>query len=600
MAVTLTGSHQYAKQQATAEFRRLVEQHTQHGVYYFATEPTSWSGNFYEARLLSIGGLTAEVGAPEAGISALTRIAVTYANADGWFSRQGPDFLRDQRLILREVFLDVESDAARTWEFRVTDGHMINPEQYRVNGEDLWARIRRLNVPTDQLLISQATFPTIRDGAAAIGKPIPFVYGRTLCPLQLVDDTVDDTKWIACIGCATIPGDVGSYFVQEVFNEGLSVVESAGLEYGIANDVPVTFVRIRSIIYAGNEPTPHYAELIAPTGAAGRPDVVLLDLLTHPYAGAGLSGGLVNSDSLVTAKNFYEENSIGFDAVLNVQRPLESWLGDWTRDSLTRVSLRDQFVLVPQESRAPVGSFTPSNILRGTLGFDDIALRSENSRRTVFFQDRTKDLEPISVVSYVAGSGSLVTHTSPFLGTPSAAFRVARFWSKQAAAGQRVYGLTSTIRSIELEENDLVTLTHSQVGLAGALGEVVRVERRGEEISYRIRTTSIGIFAANTLEVPTDPPAARRNYQFVGFHPSDSSYLLRSGVNSYITVTFSHLVSSGPTRAQPRFRRAGEDVVSSLNAVNNSEATVTHTGRTTMSADPLDLNVELLGWDVRV
>jgi hypothetical protein len=601
MSITLTTSQRAAVGQPTVQFTRLVELDSPHGVYRYAMAPTSWSGLFYEGRLLGLTGLEAGLGAPEEGVAAMGQVRLRFANADGYFTRERPSFYRNRDVTVREVLLDVETDAVRVFKF-VGASVASDPsmEEFEITAEDVWGFYRRWQIPADAVRVSKELFATLDDNNPNIGTVIPLIYGRVNVELKLIDDIPAETLWAACVGSATLAGDI-----TELFNDKLSTVQSARISHGLAaGGIPLTYVHVRSPISVNGQPTPHFADLIAPTGAAGRPDVVLIDFLMNQWGGLGRTDALVDSPSLVTAEAFYEANSIGFDCVVGEQRPLESWLGDWSRDALTRLTLRDRFVLIPQRSRAPVGSFSPANIVRDSLQLSDKPLSDEESRRIIHFTDRTRAQPETGVTSFAAtpAEGAIVEHTSPFLGTPSAAHRVAQYWAKQAAAGVRQYEFTSTIRTVDLEEDDLVTLTHSYLGATGQLCRVVRTDRQGARIEYTLEETSMGVFEVETLDLPADPafPVTQKFIPFVAGTFPTTSWQLYSGESSLMTIVFSHNLGSTPVAAVARFRRIGEDVASSITTADGTDATSQLIAGEGVSQDPLPLHFELLGWEVRL
>src|SRR5690242_74298 len=162
--ITLTSSQQDAALKPATEPVLLVRQNDLNGTEWrFAAQPCSWSGMLFAPRILNAGAIQTAIGGAPGAISAPKTINVQFANADGWFSQKPPEWWRGQRMTVHEVFLDVPSDAVRTFKFTVTGARMNGPT-FELDGEDILADVRRQLVPSNNVVMTGSRFyPVLAD-----------------------------------------------------------------------------------------------------------------------------------------------------------------------------------------------------------------------------------------------------------------------------------------------------------------------------------------------------------------------------------------------------------------------------------------------------
>ncbi|HSE47082.1 MAG TPA: hypothetical protein VLA89_17320, partial [Gemmatimonadales bacterium] len=338
---TLTTSQKAAVENPATEPRMAVELESSDGLYALSTEPFSWSGTNYIARVTDPPRITTQLGDPGGGLAAAKTVAIGLANPDGYFSQKGSSWSREQIVTLKEIFLDVPSFAATTYAFAMT-GMEMQPggNQVQVQGEDLLAKFRQRLVPHNNVIITRSLYPNLPEGSDALGKPIPLAFGRSFVPCYLVDQTSLDV-FVACVGSAT--WGASSLFVEQ-FDGGFSAVQPRAanittpysLNYANRFGIPVTEIVVTSgipVSPSGFGAGAHFADLVMPQNSDHTtPDRVLVAMLTDAYAGACFDPSYIDSDSLLAANSFFRANSVYFDGALTEQQPLETWLQFWQHD----------------------------------------------------------------------------------------------------------------------------------------------------------------------------------------------------------------------------------------------------------------------------
>lgn len=577
MSVTLTASLQAALASPTAEPRTLLDLETAEGVYHFATETLSWSGITYVPRLETVGDITLSIGDPGQRVVGAKSVSLTLGNADGWCSRRRPEFFRGRTLTLKQVFLDVNSDALRTYTFRCTGGQMLDAARYQLTFEDALSTVGRNLVPSAAAIITRDNFPNITDNAPGLGRPVPLLYGHAYVPLYLVDDTTADAVFVACVGSA-VAGSSGAAIMQAFATEDgpLSFVSTLDIRYQTIGGVPLTTVHLNTdsfgIYNANAQPLAHYADLMVNSDVANPADV-LVDLLTNSWVGAGLKATDVDSASVAGANAWTLAESSGFAprfaCVLTDQRAMQDWLNAWTFEALTTVVVRDRIYLVPEAaSRTAQASLTPATILQATLRSQDTDMNAVPTTRTVAYRDRTRDIGSASFQTWTAqGCGPDQTDAAVFVGTPSDAFRVAQFWAGYGAAGIRTYTADTTLRLAFLDPADLVTLTHTQVAAAAMQTELASTTIQGRTVSLGLRELPSAVFSLQGA-LPTDP-IFQRLVQNVPYNAG--SWFLLNGTT--FTFTSSHALGTVPTAV---LTYGTTFLATSWVSANGSEFTITH------------------------
>lgn len=603
MSVTLTTSQQAAAAAPGAEFYVLVDLATQTGTYHFARENLTWSGIDYSARLVTEPEITLALGDPQAGVIGPGAVSVELANADGWFSRHRPEWVRGYTIAVREVFLDVQSDAVRTFVFRVTGAAMDDPGKYVLQAEDLLADARRQLIPHTRTLVSSDNFPGIgQPGAQGIGLPVAMPQGQVLCPIYLVDQRNPGSNndvggvYVACVGSANgIAYFAGGTTVVELLPpltsgllppttaNRLSPVVSVSVVGSTVNGIPFTFVTVASGVPLGNPPTQRYCQLTRYMRSgfylASDPTPIqsLLDLLSDSWGGAGVDPTLVDSPSQQIVSDFPGRETFGpqLHTVLTTQRPLGDYLADWTRETLTHILVKDKIYLIPETaSRTLVASLYPGNIVEGSLKMTDVPLGQEESRQLLRWNDRTQDViggTTFSVATFAAGSGAQSDFQATFIGKPSNAAKVVQWWARYAAAGIRTYELETTVRNVALDPADLVTLTHTMVGATGLQCEVVGVTRAGGNFRLNLRELPTGIFSFQGT-LPGDPTFG---LFFQRVPTGINSILMTTGQSS--TWVASHSMGRVPNFARFFYTKGQDDTLFTTVVAAATTTTVNYT-----------------------
>jgi len=631
MPVTLTTSQAAAAAKPATEPTILIDLVTASAEqYHFATQPCSWSGIMYQARLTSVSDLQTGVGGLPYDLPSIKSLTIELANDDQWFSAFRPSWIRGQPLTYKEVFLDVDSAAVRQFDFRVTAQSLPSEQRFRIEAEDILAPVRRKLIPTNDVLITTSLYPNLSFGAVGANLPVPFLFGRTYCPIYFVDQSSDASKvYVACVGsayftnCGTVvdwfdgglsrladgSAAVGSDGVPLYPNDGNSTfpwsvryaVRNLTRDDGSTFSFPVTeIVTHPSIADGGGR---RFADLTWDHGSSAwtTPDEVLIEMFRNCFEGAHLTPTLINSDSLLTAHSFYTANSIYFDGALIEQRGFEDWLAQWQHDSLTRLTFRDQIYLTPCQSRTAVASFTDANILHGQFAYADVPLQSELSRRTLYFKERTNDADygqgdgaqgndarGGSFTRWDVGSGIEVKPSSPFIGRRSVASRVVQYWAKQAAIGQRTYRLGSTAKTISVEDGDLVTLTASFFGVNSQPCEVLGTTRQDGIYTHTLMETDASVWSAS---IGADPDFGFF-YQRVAY--SGASYALGNGLYPPLIAVSSHQLGRTPTSLIPwaPFNLIQSTLVNTSTTNNSQFVTVNQY----IFQGPVNAQTALFGW----
>lgn len=500
--------------------RSLVEIDTTDGTLYLSTEPFVWSGKQYLARVLDVGAIATANGA-DFSVPTAKSITITLANADGFMSRQPQEYWRGQALRIKEILANVESYALRSWAFTITGTQMNDSTTFTLQGEEYWATYRRRLVPN--VLITKERYPYISDSLKLNPQPIPLIYGRCMAPLILVDNRSQGDSafvFLACVGSATLMGDVKQHKASNVgagsqAGDLTTYSGSYSVRYRrISGDIPVTeLVLTGASIGGGDAIDDCYADLAF---GSGTPDRVLVDLLTNPWAGAGVTGmnsfAVVDSVSLAAANSFYVATTLSFDCALTTARPFEDWLGDWMRDSMTRVNLRDQIYLTPVGSQAIQGTFDVQNVLNGSLRMEDIPLSNEVSRWNVQYRERTRGLESIRSATWNAGNGADAVAKSLFIGRQTVAQRIAQTYAKRGNTGIRRYAFRTTVVAANMEDGDLCTILHPHVGATPITCELDSTTRKDGLYDLTLRQGKPDPFV---LEQPGQDLPFQRTYQRV-------------------------------------------------------------------------------------
>src|SRR5205823_2138480 len=266
-----------------------------------------------------------------------------------------------------------------------------------------------------------------------------------------------------------------------------------------------------------------WIDLTMPQGSMDTtPDLVLTAMLTNSWAGVCFDPTYIDSPSLLAARSFFLANSIFFDGAITEQQPLETWLGAWQHDAMTRFRQRDKINLVLPQSRTAADSFSVANITDRSLTFRDVPLGSEEDRRIVHFRDRTKDWTfqytdkagdlIQSFKEYDIGSGQNVEIFSPFIGRPSLASRAAQFWATDAYYGRRTYGLKTTVKAAALEEGDPVSLTHPSVAATNSLMLVTGLTRQNGQYAVALKEHNVLTYSLGVIQ---NDPSFKAVYQRV-------------------------------------------------------------------------------------
>lgn len=575
MPITLTTSQQAAIADSRAEPRTVVEFQSQHGTYYFASERLMWSGKQYLPRLLNEPGIVTGLGGTQGmGLAPTKTITLQLANADGWLSTQPPAFYRYGTVLVKEILMDVESYALRTFRFTSTGGGMPSATTFNIQCEDFWSVTKRRIFPSNSVLMTRQRFSGIteltNDDHPHENTPMNIVMGRCMAKLTLINNLptgVDSggLEWLVGYGSLALapgghlyqfPGPIERDFV--LFEAG-----SYEMRQNVTLDgVPYTTVFVYPTGSPGDDAVDHYLDTRG--GEYGWPDEFLLMMLTNSIVGVGIDATLIDSDSLLSARSFYKANNITFDFALNVQKPVESWLGDWCRDSLTRLILRDKLYLSPQTSREPVTSFHVGNIQKDTLSIADVAIGQEESRASMTFRDRFKDEDWRGKITYNVGSGSELPLESVLIGRPTVAGKVAQTVAKRGADGIRTYQFGSTLRMANLEEGDLVTLHHplaTTSGRAPVWGEVEAIRRGRGLLNFSIREVGSRLFKFGNIPNDTAISVVDKSCLPKTQHVlSPSSWgIISSGANDVLVL--SHTLGKPVTTLTHKWSYAGWDTL---------------------------------------
>jgi hypothetical protein len=558
---TLTNSQRAAVNASTAEPRLLIDFATKHGTYHFAQERLMWSGVMYEPRIINQPEITGVLGGVQgAGNIATKTMDLSIANADAWLSSQPPDFYRYGVVTAKEVLLDVESFALREFRFIAAGGAMDETgEQFTVQCEDYWTNIKRSLFPSNKTLITKQRFPgysdlAFEDEERRENTPMNIPLGRVLAQLALIDSQalgVDSgaLEWLIGYGHNIT---TAFSFSQSLYQYPSSApdaaltsyaVESAQLRYRSTFDsVPFTSILVRPIS-EGDDARTTYLDTRQLRGN-GYPDEFLLFMLTDSIAGAGMDATLIDSDSLLTARSFYQHNDLTYDAIVRQQRSVIDWLSDWSRDSLTHLVFRDKLYLVPQDSRSPVSSLHIGNILRGSLSHADVPVGQEESRVTCNYRERLQEKEQRQFVRYVVGSGADLTFDSLLIGRPTVAAKIAETIAKRAYYGIRQYQLDTTLRMAEIDEGDLVAFKHPLSANSNMEPFILEVEgtRRSPatgRLSLTMRETNYRVFQFGIAKGDGPPQVDRPCLDLLETISAPFSWgNVSSGVND--TIVLSH------------------------------------------------------------
>ena len=642
MAVTLSTSQRAAADNPATQPALLTDivpdGDTQQ--YHFATQPVSWSGVQYAARMLQTFPITTGVtGGPPYQLSPVKTATMTVANPDGLFSRQRPAFWKGQPFTAKEVFLDVESDAVRTFAMTIAGTELLSADVFQFHAEDTLADVRRKFIPKLDAFITTSLYPNLnigvfQPGADGNNRPIPWLFGQTYCPIYYVDqDSNGNHIYVACVGSAVQIGS-GSVvdwwdggFTEIALSENTIATEPVGTEpwsvrYAVRNStrddgssvsIPVTEVVVHREISPGDpQIVRRFARLgwsrglgTAADSYFATPDEVLIWMFRDTFAGAGITPTLIDSDSLLAARSFYLANSLCFDGALIEQRPFEDWLVQWQHDAMTRLILRDKIYLAPCRSQTAVFSFCDANLL--AIQYADTPITQDAGRRVLYYRDRTRDADygpgdgaqgdatrGGSFVRYDVSSASEETLSSPFIGRPSVARKVAQYWAKYFGMGVRRYQLTSTVKAIHLEEGDLAPLTNSLTGCNSQPVEITGIVRRGDGV-YEFSAIETDPRTLYALTGGTDPRFGLL-YQRL-YHTPASSVIFGIGYPAY-TITTSHQMLGTPSlvRAMNLSPNFGQVVTTSLSTANDSQCTIA----AQWNAAPIHANVILAGYHLYV
>lgn len=524
MAITLTDSMRAAANAPTVQYRTLVDLHTDDGVKRYSTEPVSWSGLFFEGRLMAEPSFEQTM---RLGVDVLPSMTINleFADADGQFSRQRPSYFRQHSMMVREVFLDVESDTdkpnhVRRFDFTITGGECAGPDKFRLEAESPLGTVRRRLFPSNAALITSDSYDQVRDNDQVLGRVIPAVTGQLYAPLLRINDVTsqEDIMWTAWFvsGIRTQSDDDDIPTVVYDFNETTLLTESAST---VTINRPVAYQYYKLDAGRVGQPLlPHFVRCYRAGGA--RPVQNLRWWLTNSVYGVGLSETLINSQTFDDVDSYhYKVNSIAFTGLIDEQREFESHLSDLLRDSGCWLGVRDGILaLFAEQSRSPVTSFTTANIIKDSLTFRDIPLEQQYTDWTVHYHDRTTagqtvyELPINAKVSFSAGSGQEQNITSRLIGQPYTAMKMARLYARHAAVAEREYEWSTTVKAIEIEPGDLVLLSHSHVGVNSQTCEVTKITRRGTQLDLTAREIDYTVFMVDTPDLPTDPEWLRLSH----------------------------------------------------------------------------------------
>lgn len=550
--IVLTNSQQAAANNPSAEPFTIVEWSTAGGVFRLSTDTIYWSGQDYDGRLLDGGRLNVSILGGETGIVTAKTLTLKVADAEGFFLRKPPEYFKGFPLTVKEIFRDVQSDAARVFTFTVTnvDGDY---GVVTVHGSDPLTAIRRRKIP--ERVCNPVDFPNAP--AESMGKPYPYGFGRCLSPALFVGYDANSDGYANYVMAVGTGHASGQYLYQE-WQDQLIIVDGVGGSdwyppthmFALADGTPYVRLQVNadSVIVADPNGTPY--PLYGDVNFRGYlhtpclPSDALQEILGDPSLGTGAVGFVVDSAALTAAGSYFAGIGHEFNAVWTEQRPVEDWLGDLSHDGLMRLVLRDKLIPLPVRSLAPVGSFTAANIIEGTLRFEDVALGSEESLRSLTFHPNSTKLADTQVVSWSAGSGAQVDRTSSFLGLEMPALRVVQYYSKREATGPRTYFWDSPMSTLAVEEGDIVTMTHSMYGLDGVTLEIMSTDRLGGRIGYAGRVLDYSAFQFESTSGPvpgTVPHKAARV-----FYSAGSQSALAPG----FIFTSSHTLGEPPIRAR--------------------------------------------------
>ena len=508
MATTFTNSQRADLAMEGIEPRVLIDLGSQGGTEHLSTTPLTWSGIDYAGRVTDLGDINCQIGAPDQGLLAQKTFSFAVANDDAYFSRRRPGYYAGHPITVREILATVESDALRTFTFLVARVTMPTLQTVRFDCEETWAFNRRQLVPPNTCVIDETLYPGV---TRSRGGVIPVLFGRSLVPLQLVDESsnaLGGFAYVACVGSATEPARPAIY---ELNAGRLSPFQSSSftqcwtLQPTIRNNVPVTEIWCAPFKSAyepaGIDLVPRWADLIAPGSlAVGDPDAVFLALTTDPIVGGGVAPSAIDSGALAAARTIYRASSFTMDGALLEQRPLEDWLGDWSHDALTALVLRDTIRLSPQTSRSAVSSVAVGSIVRGSYTYQDALLGQQHAVRTLLYRDQTRDVPgSYSQLTFTAGSGAVIARVTPFLGRQSVVAQVAQGWGLRALGGIREHAWQETIRAADREEGDLVTFSHSWNTGTPVVVDIQEVARHDGVLSFRARESGVAVWPTDAL-----------------------------------------------------------------------------------------------------
>ena len=591
--ITLSSSLQQLLSAAAVTPRTLVDLTTQWGVYHWSTDAFRWSGIDYQPMLLADPEVITELGGP--GLVVPKSLSLEFANADGWFSQREPEFFRDGRMTIRQCLLEVNSEAIYTLRLTTTGGEMLDATRYRLSAEDALATARRQLVPNASMVITTSLYPRIPADSPGLGRIIPVTEGfQTFTPMYLVEEastkeTGAGAIFISAQGAPPIGAVGGGGAIVQVFNGELLAVSSA--QYRVEGLPDGNFIRM---VYQASSPRlggvgellPHYATPASLRGGlpiAGMCDLVLIGMLTNS-AMAGLDGPtLVDSDSFTAAQSFWtglQGGGYALSAAFIEQRPFEEYLDQWCYDSMAHLTFRDRLRISLQNSRAPVATFYAGNIVAGSFLMRDLPVSGRGTTQELLFElgahtefDDTGfyDVAPRSLARYQAGTGASEQRTSPFISSRVQADFVTKMWALREQYGSREYRFTTGLQGANLEETDLITLTHSL--LAGPKTcEVTGLRRKGGIVQLTCREFSNAAFVnpggqLDTLGGGTVPGGA-----FVAYDAT-TRWL---GVGSAQTITSSHGRDRVPFGVTPIWLNhlANIRTLSRMTTANNSEFTL--------------------------
>lgn len=491
--LTLTSSQAAAAASETCEPRILVEIDTGGGTMRFAEELVTWSGVDYTARLLNAGALTATIEGTGAAVYTPRRFTVELANADGWASRQRPSYWRNRTVRVKQVFLDVESDAVRTQTY-VVAGMSADGVKATLTCEDALSPVLSLPVPSQR--ITAQRFSGVA-GLPAEGQPIPLVYGRCYVPLLLIESNSYAHRYIAGAGVCSLSGAVVE--LDPVTREISQITSPYTVGIGFSVTAPYTLttrtvdgVTFSEVLFDGMARIAYaaegrYADITGPLGGNVTPAQVLADLLTNQAGANQPAGTFVDSDTLVTAHSAAVGMGLYVDAALTTALPLERVLGALAQDGLIRALPGASLRLSMQCSRSVVASFCPANILDGTFTVEDQHNRATETQRIVRYTERAWPPVTLAEVAYVVQSGSTVEQAASFLGRRTSAMTAARIGAQEAAYGARRYRFATALKPIAVEPGDLVSLTHSLAALSAQQCEVLDAVYETSRIAWTLR-----------------------------------------------------------------------------------------------------------------